>query len=178
MNASIANEREHMTSFTISLATQADVPTILELIRALAKFEHLAHELEVTEDSLREALFGQDAIARALVARVNGSELAGYAVFYRTFSTFVGRPGIFLDDLYVRPPFRKCGIGRALLQRVAKIGVELGGGRFEWIMLRWNENAFRFYRSIGAKVMDDWALLRMNGRQVHNLVSATVKATK
>jgi len=167
-----------MTSFTISLATQADVPTILKLIHALAEFEQLATELEVTEDSLREALFGQDAVARALVARVNDSEVAGYAIFYRTFSTFVGRPGIFLDDLYVRPRFRKCGIGRALLQRVAKISEELGGGRFEWITLRWNENAFRFYRSIGAKVMDDWALLRMNSPQVRELMNATVKATK
>ncbi len=102
---------------------------------------------------------------------------AGYAVYYHTFSTFVGRPGIFLDDLYVRPEFRKRGIGRALLEAVAKIGMEFGGGRFEWIALRWNENAFRFYRSLGAKVMDEWALLRMNSREVNNLVAAKVKVS-
>jgi len=166
-----------MNLFTINPATESDVFPLLSMIRELAEFERLARELEVTADSLRGALFDARPAAAALLARV-GDEPAGYAVYFQTFSTFVGRPGIFLDDLYVRPPFRKCGIGRALLERVAKIGMELGGGRFEWIMLRWNENAFRFYRSIGAKVMDDWALLRMNGQQVRKLASATVKVTK
>jgi ribosomal protein S18 acetylase RimI-like enzyme len=164
-----------MNPFTINLATNADVPLILELIRELAEFEQLAHELEVSADSLREALFGKDPVAHALIARMSGGETAGYAVFYRTFSTFVGRPGIFLDDLYVRPQCRKLGIGRALLTRVARIGMEQGGGRFEWITLRWNENAFRFYRSIGASVMNEWALLRMNGNEVRNLVGGRVK---
>ena len=163
-----------MTPFTINSAEETDVPLLLGLIRELAEFEKLAPELEVTADSLREALFGKDAVARALVARRNG-EPAGYAVFYRTFSTFVGRPGIFLDDLFVRPQFRKLGIGRALLTRVAQFGAELGGGRLEWITLRWNENAFHFYRSIGASVMNEWALLRMNGGEVRNLVGAKVK---
>ena len=163
-----------MTAFTISPAAESDVPTLLAMIRELAEFEQLAQELEVTVDSLREALFGAVPVACALVARMD-SELAGYAVFYRTFSTFVGRPGIFLDDLYVRPEFRKRGIGRALLEAVARIGVETGGGRFEWIALRWNENAFRFYRSLGAKVMDEWAVLRMNHRDVENLVAAKVQ---
>jgi GNAT superfamily N-acetyltransferase len=163
-----------MTPFTINAAAETDVPLLLALIRELAEFEQLAPELEVTADLLREALFGKDAIARALVARRNG-EPAGYAVFYRTFSTFVGRPGIFLDDLFVRPQFRKLGIGRALLTRVAHYGAELGGGRLEWLTLRWNENAFRFYRSIGASVMNEWALLRMNGGEVRNLVGAKVK---
>lgn len=163
-----------MNPLTINPATESDVLVILELIRELAEFEQLAHELEVTADSLREALLGKDAVARALVARLN-NEPAGYAVFYWTFSTFVGRPGIFLDDLYVRPAFRKQGVGRALLTSVAQIGAELGGGRFEWITLRWNENAFRFYRSIGASVMSEWALLRMNGEEVRNLISAKVK---
>ena len=163
-----------MTPFAINSAIESDVPILLAMIRELAEFEQLAQELEVTADSLREALFGKDAVARALVAHRNG-EPAGYAVFYRTFSTFVGRPGIFLDDLFVRPPFHKLGIGRALLTRVAEIGTELGGGRFEWITLRWNENAFRFYRSIGASVMNEWALLRMNGKEACNLVSAKVQ---
>lgn len=163
-----------MNPFTINQAEPADVPVLLELIRELADFEQLAHALEVTAASLPEALFGKDAVARALIARWK-AEPAGYAVFYRTFSTFVGRPGIFLDDLYVRPAFRKQGIGRALLTRVAQIGAELGGGRFEWITLRWNENAFRFYRSIGASVMSERALLRMEGKEVHNLISAKVR---
>jgi GNAT superfamily N-acetyltransferase len=163
-----------MPPCTVNPATPADVPLLLEMIRELAGFEQLAHELEVTEDLLQAALFGANPVARALVARLNGRP-AGYAVFYQTFSTFVGRPGIFLDDLFVRPPFRKRGLGRALLTRVAEIGAEWGGGRFEWITLRWNENAFRFYRSIGASVMNDWALLRMNGREVGKLVGAKVQ---
>lgn len=166
-----------MDLFTINPATEPDVHPLLNMIRELAEFERLAHELEITADSLRAALFGERPVAAALLARV-GNEPAGYAVYFQTFSTFVGRPGIFLDDLYVRPPFRKCGIGRALLQRVAKIGTELGGGRFEWIALRWNENAFRFYRSLGAKVMDEWSLLRMSSREVGNLVAAKVKVRR
>ncbi|HTX21100.1 MAG TPA: GNAT family N-acetyltransferase [Candidatus Aquilonibacter sp.] len=166
-----------MTPFTINSAMEPDVPVLLALIRELAEFEQLAQELEVTADSLRAALFGKNIFARALVARREG-EPAGYAVFYRTFSTFVGQPGIFLDDLYVRPAFRKLGIGRALLTRVAEIGAELGGGRLEWITLRWNENAFRFYRSIGASIMNEWALLRMNGQEVRNLVGAKMKVAK
>ena len=163
-----------MTPYTINPAEVADVPLLLALIRELAEFEQLAQELEVTADSLGAALFGPEAVARALVARLHG-EPAGYAVFYRTFSTFVGRPGIFLDDLFVRPRFRKLGIGRALLTRVAETGAELGGGRFEWITLRWNENAFRFYRSIGASVMNEWALLRMSSREVRNLIGMKVQ---
>lgn len=165
-----------MDLFTINPAAEPDVPILLAMIRELAKFERLTHELEVTADSLRAALFGERPVAAALLARV-GEKPAGYAVYYHTFSTFVGRPGIFLDDIYVRPEFRKHGIGRALLEAVAKIGMEIGGGRFEWIALRWNENAFRFYRSLGAKVMDEWALLRMNGREVGNLVAAKVRVT-
>jgi GNAT superfamily N-acetyltransferase len=164
-----------MTPFTINPATAADVPVILEMIRELAGFEQLAHELEVTGALLHEALLGGTAVARAWVGRLGGGEPAGYAVFYRTFSTFVGRAGIFLDDPYVRPGFRRIGLGRALLTRVAEIGDGFGGGRFEWITLRWNENAFRFYRSIGASVMNDWALLRMDGKEVRRLLGAKVK---
>ncbi len=163
-----------MNRFTVSSAAESDVPALLAMIHELAEFEHLAHEVEITAASLREALFGERPAAGALLARVDG-RVAGYAVYYRTFSTFVGRAGVFLDDLYVRPEFRKRGIGRALLGRVAAVDAETGGGRFEWVALRWNKNAFRFYRSLGAKIMDDWALLRMNGREVKNLVSAKVQ---
>jgi GNAT superfamily N-acetyltransferase len=173
----IANAANDMTPALITPATPQDSPLLLGLIRELAEFEKLAHELEITADSLSAALFSQRPVAGALIARVN-DQAAGYAVYYHTFSTFVGRPGIFLEDLYVRPQHRKCGVGRALLEAVAKIGVETGGGRFEWIALRWNENAFRFYRSLGANVMNDWALLRMSSGEVKNLVSAKVKIPK
>jgi GNAT superfamily N-acetyltransferase len=162
-----------MTPFTINSASETDVPHLLSMIRELAEFERLAHELEATADSLRAALFGERPVAAALLARVDGCA-AGYAVYYHTFSTFVGRPGVFLEDLYVRPEFRKRGIGRELLEAVAKIGADLGG-RFEWIALRWNENALGFYRSLGAKVMGEWALLRMNRHEVRNLVCAKVQ---
>jgi len=163
-----------MNSFTINAATEADVVPLLDLIRELAEFEGLTREMEVTADSLREALFGPRPAASAFLARVR-AEPAGYAVYFRTFSTFVGRPGIFLDDLYVCPLFRERGIGRALLQRVAQTGVE-SAGRFEWIALRWNQKALRFYRGLGAKAMHDWALLRMNGQQARKLARATLEA--
>jgi GNAT superfamily N-acetyltransferase len=163
-----------MIPFTVNPATETDVPVLLAMIRELAVFEDLTGELEVTSDSLFEALFGPRPAAFAFLAGVKG-EPAGYAVYFRTFSTFVGRPGIFLDDLYVRPPFREHGIGRALLQRVAQVSPE-SGGRFEWITLRWNQKALRFYRALDAKVMDEWALLRMNGQQVRQLVNASAEA--
>jgi GNAT superfamily N-acetyltransferase len=159
-----------MTPFTISSASEEDVPSLLGMIRELAEYEHLADGLEVTMDSLRAALFGSCPVARALVARVDGS-VAGYAVYYTTFSTFAGRPGVFLEDLYVRPPFRRRGIGHALLEAVAKVCAELGG-RFEWIALRWNEDALRLYRSLSAKVMEEWALLRMNSHDTRKLAYA------
>jgi GNAT superfamily N-acetyltransferase len=164
-----------MLSYVINAATQRDVVPLLEMIRELAEFEQLAQELEVTEDSLHGALFGKNPVAQALLARTQAGDAVGYAVFYRTFSTFVGRPGIFLDDLYVRPAFRRHGIGRELLTHVARLGAEMGKGRLEWITLRWNENAFRFYRGIGASIMSEWALLRMNGSEVCEFVASNMK---
>jgi GNAT superfamily N-acetyltransferase len=158
-----------MNTFTVSPATESDVTEIIAMIRELAEFEHLAQEVEITADSLRAGLFGDRAVAAAVLARV-GDTTAGYAIYYRTFSTFVGRPGIFLEDIYVRPAFRKGGIGRAMLEAVAQRSIDLGGGRFEWTALRWNENALRFYRGLGAKVMDDWAPLRMSGGDVRELL--------
>jgi GNAT superfamily N-acetyltransferase len=164
-----------MRPCTIQPAVESDVPLLLDLIRELAEFESLGHELEVTVESLHAALFGQDKVARAVIARMNGVP-AGYAIFYRTFSSFVGRPGVFLDDLYVRPGCRKLGIGRALLSHVAREGTKLGGGRFEWIALRWNENALRFYHSIGASEMNQWALLRMNTHDTQVLGNQSLEA--
>ena len=158
-----------MKSFTISPATASDVPVLLALIRELAEFERLAHEVETNEASLYEALFGERPVAAALLARVDDT-VAGYAIYYRTFSTFVGRPGVYLEDIYVRPNFRSRGLGRAMLEAVAKISVELGGGRLEWNALDWNENALRFYRSLGASVRDEWVLLRMNSGDVRKFL--------
>jgi GNAT superfamily N-acetyltransferase len=162
-----------MNLFTINSASETDVPALLGMIHELAEFEQLTQTLEVAPDSLRLALFGERPVATALLARADGQP-AGYAVYYFTFSTFAGKPGVFLEDLYVRPAFRRRGIGRALLHAVANICADFGG-RFEWIALRWNEDALGFYRSLGAKVMDEWSLLRMNSCEVRHLVSAKVK---
>jgi GNAT superfamily N-acetyltransferase len=146
----------------------------MKMIRELAQFETLEHELEATETSLREWLFSGHPAAAALIATVDGVR-AGYAVYFHTFSSFAGRPGIFLEDVYVRPPFRRRGLGSALLKAVAAIGAGRGCGRFEWIALRWNQTALKFYQSLGARVLDDWVLLRMNSQEIRNLVSAKEK---
>jgi len=145
----------------IAPVTPTEIPTLLELIRELARFEKLEHEVEATVDSLNHSLFGPQPVAGALFARCDG-EVAGYAIYFFTFSSFVGRAGIWLEDAYVRPPFRERGLGRRLIEAVARIGVERGCGRFEWTALNWNERALNFYRGLGARVMKEWVLLRVS----------------
>ena len=154
--------------FSIETTTPADVPSLLDLIRELARFEHLEHEVQATGDSLHESLFGSPPVAGAFLARC-GHELAGYAIYFFTFSSFVGRLGLWLDDLYVRPAYRRQGLGRTLLERVADIGARRGCGRFEWTALRWNESALRFYQELGARQLDEWVMLRMEGAAIKNL---------
>ncbi|HUC84961.1 MAG TPA: GNAT family N-acetyltransferase [Candidatus Acidoferrales bacterium] len=161
-----------MNPITVAPATESDVPAILEMIAELAEFERLAHEVRIDANLLRAALFGDRPVAAALLGRVEGAA-AGYAIYYRTFSTFVGRPGVFLEDIYVRPRFRKRGLGRAMLEAVAQASLALGGGRLEWMALNWNENALNFYRGLGAQVMGDWLLLRMTGGEVGRFVKGT-----
>jgi GNAT superfamily N-acetyltransferase len=151
--------------FTITPATPAEVPALLELIRELARFEHLEHEVEATAESLHGALFGPQPVAGALLAHSAGAPgrpVAGYAIYFFTFSSFVGRAGIWLEDVYVRSPYRKQGLGRRLVEAVACVGVERGCGRFEWTALDWNERALDFYRGLGAEVMKQWILLRVS----------------
>jgi GNAT superfamily N-acetyltransferase len=155
-------------NFSIETAAPADVPSLLELIRELARFEHLEHEVKATADSLHVSLFGSPPVAGALLARC-GRELAGYAIYFFTFSSFVGRLGLWLDDLYVRPAYRRQGLGRALLEWVADIGAQRGCGRFEWTALRWNESALRFHEKLGARQLDEWVMLRMEGAAIKNL---------
>lgn len=159
-----------MNSIRISPVTEAEVPTLLELIRELARFERLEHAVEATVDMLEDAFFGPRPVAGALIAR-HDNELAGYAIYFFTFSSFVGRPGVWLEDVYVRPEFRKRGIGRKLIETVAQIGAEHNCGRFEWTALNWNEHALDFYRKLGARTMDEWVLLRMNAAGLSQLGS-------
>jgi GNAT superfamily N-acetyltransferase len=146
---------------TIAPVTPAEVPALLELIRELARFEKLEHEVEATAESLQRALFGPQPAAGTLLARCDGA-LAGYAIYYFTFSSFIGRAGIWLDDLFVLPEFRQRGLGRQLIEAVARVGVARGCKRFEWVALDWNERARKFYRSLGAKELNDWVILRVN----------------
>lgn len=148
--------------FTISPATAADVPTILHLIRALADYEKLSHEVVATEDSLRAALFGERPGAECLIAQEHG-EPVGFALYFHNFSTFLSRRGLYLEDLFVEPAHRGKGYGKALLQQLAQIAVARGCGRLEWSVLDWNLPAIGFYRSVGATVMDDWRICRMTG---------------
>ncbi len=140
----------------------ADAPLILALIRELAEFERLAHEVVADEALLARHLFGPQPTAEVLLA-FSGEAPAGFALFFQNFSTFLALPGIYLEDLFVRPEFRGAGIGRTLLERIARLAVERGCGRFEWAVLDWNENAIGFYKKLGAQLMDDWRICRVTG---------------
>jgi GNAT superfamily N-acetyltransferase len=143
-------------------ATVADTPTIARLIRALAEYERLSTEVVLDEERLRDHLFGPRPFAEVLLAEQE-DEVIGFALFFHNYSTFVGRPGIYLEDLFVEPPYRGRGHGKALLRAVATRAVERGCGRLEWSVLNWNEPALRFYRSLGAVPMNEWRLYRLTG---------------
>ena len=145
----------------IRSAEHKDAAILAALIQELAAFEHLDHECQITVDAVREHLLGLNRSAEAVIAELNGI-VVGFAVYYRTFSTFAARPGVFLEDLYIRPAYRHRGLGRALLQYVGSIAARNAAGRFEWTTLKWNENARKLYASIGAEEKSEWLLLRMN----------------
>ena len=157
-----------MPEVDIRPATEDDVPLLLSFIKELAEYEHLSHEVSATEEMLRESLFGGRGVAEALLA-YPGDEPAGFALFFHNFSTFLGRAGIYLEDLYVRPEFRGSGVGRALLVHLAKLAEERGCGRFEWAVLDWNEPSIGFYKSLGAVEMDDWTVYRLSGDALREL---------
>ncbi len=147
---------------TLRPATPADVPAIVCLIRELAVFEKLEHLVVVTPESLQPHLFGARPAAEAVVAEVSGTVVA-FALFFTNFSTFLGKPGLYLEDLYVQPAFRGAGLGKALLQHLGALAVARGCGRFEWSVLDWNRNAIDFYEKMGATVMADWQICRVTG---------------
>jgi GNAT superfamily N-acetyltransferase len=148
--------------FTLRPAGPDDVPTILRCIRALADYERLLHECVATEALLRESLFG-DRPAAEVVLAFDGNEVAGYALWFRSYSTFLARPGIYLEDLFVFPEYRRRGLGRQLLAFLAQTAVARGYGRVEWAVLDWNVDAITFYRSLGAVLMDGWNVCRLTG---------------
>lgn len=147
-------------TFAIRPAERADAPEVLRLIGELARYEKLEHMAAGTESQLAAALFGPRPAAEALVAE-RGGRAVGFALFFTTFSTFLCKPGLYLEDLFVEPEHRGAGIGKALLRRLAALAVERGCGRFEWRVLDWNTPSIRFYESLGAVVMPEWQLVRM-----------------
>lgn len=147
-----------------------DVPLILELIRALGDYERLAHEVVASEADLHAQLFGAKPAAEVLIGEVDGVP-AGFALFFHNFSTFLGKPGLYLEDVFVRPEHRGAGLGKALMVELARIALERGCGRFEWSVLDWNQPSIDFYRSLGAVGMDEWTVQRVSGEALQRLAS-------
>jgi GNAT superfamily N-acetyltransferase len=154
--------RDSSDVLKIISATERDVPLVLTFVRKLAEYEKLSVQVVATEELLREGLFGARRVAEVVLAYLD-DEPVGFALFFHNFSTFVGRAGIYLEDLFVEPVHRGKGVGKALLIHVAKIAVERACGRFEWAVLDWNTPAIDFYRSLGAVALDDWTLFRLTG---------------
>lgn len=161
--------------FHLRPATLADVSVLIALIGELAAFEGLHHECEVTGPLLAKRLFGPTSNARAILA-FNQNTAAGFAVWYPTFSTFLGQPGAFLEDLYVRPPFRKRGLGRELFATAARDAHAAGCARFEWRALKWNDTALKFYKALGAEVLAEWLTLRLDAPALFALPTAVHNA--
>ena len=164
----------NMANFEIRTTTEADVPIILSLIRELADYEREPDAVVATEAGLREVLFGGKRSAEVLLALENG-EPVGFAVYFYNFSTWLGRPGLYLEDLFVRPNVRGKGYGRALLERLAQIAQERGCGRMEWAVLDWNDPAIQFYRKLGAEPMNEWTVFRLTKEGIGKLAASNSK---
>jgi len=164
-----------MTAIRIRAAQLEDVPLLCALIRGLADYEKLSDQCVIREEDLREHLFGSRPYAEALIAEAGG-EPAGFALYFHNYSTFLGKPGLYLEDLYVQPARRGLGIGKQLLCTLARIAVERGCGRFEWTVLDWNEPAIRFYESLGAELKREWLINRVSGEQLQKLAALTDSA--
>ncbi len=153
---------------TIRTATPDDVPTINRMIHGLAEYERLAHECQSTEEKLRRTLFTEPRYAECVIARL-GAEPAGFALFFHNYSTFQARPGLYLEDLFVLPAQRGCGVGRELLRHLARLAVARDCARFEWAVLDWNEPAIGFYTALGARPMSEWTVFRVTGEALEQL---------
>jgi len=158
-----------MKNFLLRAAEPRDLGAICGLITELAEFEHLAHLVQGTPETLAPHLFGERPVAEAVVAELvdaPGTPVVAFALFFTNFSTFLAKPGLYLEDLYVQPAHRGAGIGKALLQHLGALAVARGHGRFEWSVLDWNENAIRFYEKMGATVMAEWKICRVTGERL------------
>ena len=155
-------------SLQIRPARPQDASLVLALIRELAEYEKLAHEVVATELDIQTALFGEKPVAECLVAELDGAAI-GFALFFHNFSTFEGKPGLYLEDLYIKPGYRGRGYGRRLLSHLARLAKQRGCARFEWAVLDWNAPAIRFYESLGAKIMQQWKINRLTGEDLSRL---------
>lgn len=158
-------------------ATPQDLPAVLALIRQLADYEKLSHQVVATEAQLHEAMFGPSAVAETLLACLDG-QTVGMALCFRSYSTFLGRAGLYLEDLFVLPEHRGLGIGRRLLQALATLAVQRGYGRMEWSVLDWNQPAIGFYQRLGARPVDGWTVYRLSGEALEALAAAAPKQGK
>lgn len=152
------------------MAGKEDVPLILDFIRRLGEYEKLSHEVVATEADLGKYLFGKEKVAEVLIA-YEGPIAVGFALYFLNFSTFLGKPGIYLEDLFVLEEYRGKGYGKQLLARLASMAVEKNYGRLEWAVLDWNEPSIEFYKSLGARLMDEWIVNRLTGEQLHKLAA-------
>lgn len=168
-------EPEPATRHVIRPATPDDADLLANLIRELAVYEKLEDHARATADDVRRHLFGPRPAAEAAVALVDG-EPAGFALWFTSFSTFLGQPGVYLEDVFVRPEYRGRGIGKSLLAMLARLAVERGCGRLEWAVLNWNEPAIGFYRSLGARPMDEWTVYRLHGEPLRRLATTEGQA--
>ncbi len=162
--------QKKIENLEIRLAEKKDIPLILKFIKELAEYEKMLDEVEATEEILNEKLFGNQKYAEVLIAEYEG-EPAGQALFFHNFSTFIGRPGIYLEDIYVRPHLRGKGIGKTLLMEVAKIAKARNCGRFEWVVLNWNAPSIKFYESLGAVPMNQWTTYRLTEDAIEKLLT-------
>jgi GNAT superfamily N-acetyltransferase len=164
-----------MNDYNIRQAQRADAIAIFDLIQELAVFEKLTHQVTGTPESLANHLFGTSTYAEAIVAESQG-QLIGFALFFKTYSTFLTKPGLYLEDIFVQQPHRGQGVGKALLKAVAQIAQERGYGRLEWSVLDWNENAIAFYEKMGAEVLPDWRICRVTGEALQSMGNANLTA--
>lgn len=159
-------------TISLRLATEQDIPTILQFIQGLAEYEKLADQVVATEEKLQQTLFGAHRYAEVVIAECQ-QQAAGFALFFHNYSTFLAKPGIYLEDLFVLPQYRGKGLGKALLQYLAKLAVERGCGRLEWSVLDWNQPAIDFYQAQGATMLDDWRINRVTGPALVKLASGS-----
>jgi len=159
-----------MASIAFRPGTVDDLSLILQFIRDLAEYERLSHEVEATEERLQETLFGVRSVAEIIFAEVDGVAV-GFTLFFHNYSTFLARPGLYLEDLFVLPEYRGQGVGKALLKELARVALERGCGRFEWSVLDWNEPSIEFYKSQGAVAKDEWTVFRVTGDDLVKLAT-------